>query len=157
MVRLIPMTQSDFEPYLEHAIYDYAQEHVKAGTWDQAQAVEASRKEFEVLLPNGVASENQFLFSIQDDLTQAKVGMLWFALKENRGSPFAFIYDFNIYPEFQRKGYGAQALEALEVQVKQRGLHEIELHVFGHNHAARALYDKAGYETRNIRMVKKLD
>ena len=37
------------------------------------------------------------------------------------------------------------------------GLHKMGLHVFGHNLAARALYEKLGYVPVNINMEKQLD
>ena len=44
----------------------------------------------------------------------------------------------------------------LEDKVRELGLDSISLHVFGHNHAAIALYQAAGYETTDLHMVKKL-
>lgn len=66
------------------------------------------------------------------------------------------MYDFLVYEPYRRCGYGWQALQALEQNVRALGLDTIGLHVFGHNHAARALYEKAGYEVTNINMAKKL-
>lgn len=157
VVQLVPMAQSAFEAYLEGAIQEYAREHAKSGTWTEADSLAESRTEFTALLPNGVSSRDQFLFSIIDETTKANVGMIWFAVKSGPRGKYAFIYDFNVFPEFQGKGYGAAALRALEEQVKKQNLSEIELHVFGHNHTARALYNKLGYAETNIRMVKKLD
>jgi RimJ/RimL family protein N-acetyltransferase len=34
------------------------------------------------------------------------------------------------------------------------GAGKVELHVFGHNHGARALYEKLGYTTTSIVMTK---
>jgi ribosomal protein S18 acetylase RimI-like enzyme len=45
---------------------------------------------------------------------------------------------------------------ALEARVISMGLDVISLHVFGHNRAARSLYEKLGYETTNVYMSKKL-
>ena len=36
------------------------------------------------------------------------------------------------------------------------GIDRVELHVFGHNAPARALYEKAGYTPASIVMVKQL-
>ncbi len=49
---------------------------------------------------------------------------------------------------------GEQAFQALEIKVRELGLHTIALHVFGHNHAARAMYEKLGYITTNVQMLK---
>jgi RimJ/RimL family protein N-acetyltransferase len=37
------------------------------------------------------------------------------------------------------------------------GLDKIALHVFAHNHAARAMYKKLGYQTTDVMISKKLD
>jgi RimJ/RimL family protein N-acetyltransferase len=157
MVRLVPMTAGEFKMYIERAVQEYAQEHVKAGNWDPAEAEEKSRHDFQQLLPEGVASKNQHLFSIVDELTGGKVGMIWFAVIEKRESRLAFVYDFFIDPESRRRGYGTQALGALEETVKALGINRIALHVFGHNHAARTLYDKIGYTVTDINMAKELN
>lgn len=70
--------------------------------------------------------------------------------------PLAFIYDFLIHEEFHRRGFGKQALLALEAKVKELGIAKIALHVFAHNRAARALYEKTGIEITGIYMTKEL-
>lgn len=156
MVRLVPMTETEFHAYLEDDIQRYAEEHVKAGNWHPAEALERSRKEHQRLLPDGLASKKQYLFSIEDDALGAKVGMIWFAVDDTRPVHSAFVYDFQIYAEFRRRGYATQALRAVEEKVKELGVEKIELHVFGHNVAARALYEKVGYEIAGVYMAKKL-
>ncbi len=156
MVKLIPMEEKDFQAYLQGAIEDYAQEHVKAGNWQPSEALAKSAQEFQQLLPQGVASENQHLYTITAEDTGEKVGMIWFAVLTNRTVPRAFIYDFRIDEQHQRKGYGTQALIAIEEKVKELGIKNIGLHVFGHNHAARALYEKVGYHITNVNMAKDL-
>jgi ribosomal protein S18 acetylase RimI-like enzyme len=156
MVRLIPMSETDFQVYLAYAINDYAQEHIKAGNWHPSDALQKSEKAYQQLLPQGLASKNQNLYSIQANETGAKVGILWFAVKE--GPPLsAFIYDFRVYEEYRRRGYATQSLKAIEKKVKELGIDTISLHVFGHNQAAIALYKKMGYECTNMEMAKKLD
>jgi ribosomal protein S18 acetylase RimI-like enzyme len=80
--------------------------------------------------------------------------MIWIAAFPERRR--AFIYDFSIHPPYRRKGYGAQALRAVEVKARALGLESIGLHVFGHNRAAQALYEKLGYEVTNINMSKRM-
>lgn len=114
------------------------------------------KKQFQRLLPNGVASKDQYLYAIVDDAGR-KVGVLWLAVRYQSGiRPYAFVYDFLIDEEFRRRGYGRQAFEVLEEKVKEMGLDSISLHVFGHNQPAIALYQAAGYETTDLQMVKRL-
>jgi len=160
MIHLARMTEAEFQTYLNAAIDDYAQEKVKAGNWHPTEARQKSEASYQQLLPEGLASQNQYLFSIT--LTDAAtdtattVGMIWFAVQTDQPQPAAFIYDFIIQEPFRRRGYGQQALLAIEAQVQALGLKAIGLHVFGHNSGAIALYQKLGYEVTNLNMVKKL-
>jgi ribosomal protein S18 acetylase RimI-like enzyme len=156
MVKLVPMTESEFQIYLKHSIESYAQEHIRAGNWDSSDALQKSEEEFHRFLPEGLASEKQHLLSIEDGHTGVKIGVIWFAESIQASRPSAFIYDFLIYEEHRRKGYGGQTLSALEEKVKELGIEIISLHVFGHNQFAIELYQKAGYEITDIHMSKKV-
>lgn len=156
MVTLQPMTETEFQSFLEPLIIGYAQEHVADGQWTQAEALEKSRKETLDLLPDGVATPNHYLFTILNEGEQ-KVGVLWFALQEGQGQPGAFVYDVHIDETFQRQGYASQAFREMENRVRALGWSRISLHVFGNNHAAQEMYRKLGYETTNVLMAKTLD
>lgn len=153
MIQLKPMSDADFKAYLEILIPEYAQEHVKGGRWTAEEALVESRAEIEKLLPKGVATENQYLFNIFADNEPERVGILWFAVQQGK----VFIYDIVIYDAFRRRGYASQAFVALEEKVRELGLNTISLHVFGHNHAARAMYQKLGFIETNVMMSKTLD
>jgi RimJ/RimL family protein N-acetyltransferase len=156
MVRLVPMSDTEYQPYLALAIRDYADEKVAAGNWQPAEALERSTQEFQKLLPDGVATQDNYLFTIEDQVLAAMVGMIWLSRIMQGARPIIFIYDFRIDEPYRRKGYGEQAMRAAEDQAKALGYDTIALHVFGHNYAARALYEKMGYEITNINMAKKL-
>jgi ribosomal protein S18 acetylase RimI-like enzyme len=157
MVRLVSMTESEFQVYRKHSVENYAQEHIRAGNWHPSEALQNAEKEFLQLCPDGVASKNQHFFAIEDDHIGVKVGMIWFAVRYGALGSSAFIYDFQINEEFQRRGYGKQTLMVLEEKAKKMGLEVISLHVFGHNQAAITLYQMAGYEITDLRMAKKLN
>lgn len=157
MVKLVPMTPVEFNNYIEIAIREYAEEHVQAGNWSEARSLEASRAEFSALLPDGVASTGQYLFTIVDDSTGAVVGMIWYADRPRAGRPAAFVYDFRIDEKFRRQGYATWAMYALDEILKARGINQVSLHVFGNNRAAWALYEKVGYQVSDLLMVKQLD
>jgi RimJ/RimL family protein N-acetyltransferase len=156
LVRLVPMTETEFQAYLEYDVQRYAQEHIKAGDWNPSKALGKSREEHQRLLPHGLASKNQYLFSIEDEELGRKLGMIWFAVHDTGQHPSVFVYDLLIHEEFRRRGYGTQALIALEEKVRSLGIDTISLHVFAHNRAARALYEKVGYKTRGHYMSKRL-
>ena len=156
MVQLVPMSQAEFEKYLESTVPDYAQEHVRTGNWSAEKALKLAEESFHALLPDGLTTPNHYLFTIENEALGTKVGMLWFAVEEREGGPRAFVYDVEIDQAYRRQGYGSQALEALEGKVRELGLTRIMLHVFGHNHAARAMYEKLEYETVNLILSKTL-
>ncbi len=157
MLELLPMTEAEFKTYLTGAIKNYADEKVKAGNWRPEEAFERSRGDYLSLLPEGVASKNQHLFSIMDTATGQNVGMLWFGVVERDGQTTAFIYDFLVTEAWQGRGYGKGALLALEEKVRALGLGTVSLHVFGHNRVARSLYERLGYKVTNVNITKQLD
>ncbi|WP_425462714.1 GNAT family N-acetyltransferase [Melghirimyces algeriensis] len=66
----------------------------------------------------------------------------------------AFIYDFLIFEDAQGRGWGQNALQALEEHVGKHGVKKISLHVFAHNKRAIHLYQKLNYQATNIYMSK---
>ena len=155
MIHLEPMTESEFNAFLTDAIRDYAQDKVDAGNWEASEALRRSAAEFQNLLPDGLATPEQHLFTIKDE-TGAAVGMIWFAVDSTQPRSGAFIYNFLIHAPYRRRGYATQALAAVEDEVRVLGIDTLSLHVFGHNTAARALYEKTGYVITNINMSKKV-
>ena len=152
MVKLVKMRQEDFEPYLERGIRDYADDHVRNGNWTVEESLERSRKEFEHLLPDGVHSKDQFLYSIVDEKDENKIGWLWVQVKDQK----AFIYDFVIDEEFRGQGLGKQALVALDEKLKSMDVQSVGLHVFGDNVTAQELYKIMGYQITGMHMKKVL-
>lgn len=151
MITLEPIQQEDFERFLEQGIREYAADHVRNGNWPAEGALERSRKEFESLLPDGIQSPHQYLWSITDD-GEKKVGVLWVQVKDGK----AFIYDFVIDEAFRGRGFGKQALAAMEEKLNAMDVESVGLHVFGDNLGAQELYKKVGFQITGIHMQKKL-
>ena len=154
MIKLIGMAEGEFAVYLSRAIPDYAAEKVQAGNWLEAEALERSRKEYEDLLPQGVQTQGNYLFTLINESNEP-VGYLWYARLE-KYPQVAFIYDFEIYSAFRRRGYASQALNELARLARSQGFKKLELHVFGFNTAARELYKKSGFIETNVNMSKEL-
>lgn len=156
MTVLSPMTESEFSAYLAMAIPEFARDKVASGQWAAAESLELSRQAYADLLPKGLSTPDNFLFTVRDGATSAGIGMLWFAAQERGGQRIAYVYDVAIHAEHQRQGHASRAFAALEHEVLGRGLSGIALHVFGDNTGAQALYRGLGYETTNINMFKRL-
>jgi ribosomal protein S18 acetylase RimI-like enzyme len=154
MVNLVPMTENEFEAYLEKTVPEYAAENVAAGYWSEEEALERSRKAFANLLPQGVKTENNYLFRVQMIESGEKVGMIW--MKHEAPRTHGFIYDIALDVSQRGKGYGKQTMLALEESARKLGLKTIGLHVFTNNTAAMKLYKGLGYEVTSQNMTKKL-
>jgi ribosomal protein S18 acetylase RimI-like enzyme len=150
---LRPMTDSEYADWVAEAIPAYAHDKVASGQWSAEAAIELSTNEHHELLPAGLQTPDNFLFTIEDDAGRA-VGMLWFAVQIKFSSRIAYVFDVSIRPERQRQGHAFQAFRALEAEVKRQGLTGIALHVFGHNAGAQALYARLGFQPTNISLFK---
>ena len=156
MVALVPIEQREFEAFLEKEIHDYAQEKIISGNWLAEEALEKSWAEFMSLLPDGLQTKDQFVFSVLDEDTNLNIGVLWVQVKMGDSPRKAFICDFVIQSEFRGNGYGKQTLQALDKKLEEMGVESVSLHVFAHNTHAIALYEKAGYKVTNLYMGKEL-
>lgn len=155
MSAIRPMTESEFVAWRDETIPAYAEDKVASGQWSRADAADLSRKEFEELLPRGIETPDNHLFTIVDDDGQA-VGTLWFAIQARSGAKIAYVYDVVVAPEHRRRGHAQRAFKALEDEARTRQLSGIALHVFGHNPGAQALYAKLGFHPTNISMFKRV-
>jgi ribosomal protein S18 acetylase RimI-like enzyme len=154
VLRLDPMTPEELDRWLAHAIPAYAEDHVRAGRWDAANALELSRAEHARLIPQGVATPDQFLRTLRDAASGQVVGELWYALRKEGARTDLFVYWIGIAEAHRRRGYAREALRALEPEAKRLGADRIALHVFGENTGAQALYRSLGYEVTNLLMAK---
>jgi Acetyltransferases len=152
MVKLEPIQQEDFDRFLQRGIREYAEDHVRNGNWPAEGSIERSRKEFERLLPDGIHSRDQYLWSIVGEAGN-NIGLLWVQIKEGK----AFIFDFIIDEAFRGKGFGKQALAAMDEKLKSMDVQSVALHVFGDNVSAQGLYKKMGFEITGIHMRKIFD
>ncbi len=151
-VELVDLEEAPYRGYREHLVGDYAQDKVRAGVWSAAEAESRAAKEVDGLLPEGAATQDHYLYSVRDDA--AEVGILWFALRDGDVGRSVWIYDIIIHDQFRRRGYARRALQLVENKARELGAEKVELHVFGHNHGARALYEKMGYRVTSIVMAK---
>ena len=152
MSKLIPMTQTEFDAFLERIIPEYAADNVKAGYWDESEALEKSRKETNGLLPQGLQTENHYLYTVYDE--DQAVGIVWMRANVNRPTKSGFIFELRVGERFRGKGYGKQAMLLIEEKAREMGLQSIGLHVFAYNDVARSLYEKLGYEASSLNMKK---
>jgi len=155
MSKLVPMTQSGFDAFLERMIPDYASENVRAGHWSEDEALEKSRKQTGSLLPQGLQTKDHHLFTLYDGDTE--VGMVWLRAEMDRPIKRGFIFYVEVKEEFRGKGYGKQAMLLIEEKAHDLGIRQMALHVFGNNNVARNLYERMGYQVSSMNMFKDLE
>jgi ribosomal protein S18 acetylase RimI-like enzyme len=156
MVALDPMTEEAFLEWFEHFCIYYGQEHAKTGRWLVDEAPRRAREEITNVLHGGLNTNDNYLCTINDPELGQSVGALWFAVIEQHGKRFAVIYHIEIHEDFRHRGYATQTFLEIEKRARELGASRIKLHVFGHNYGARKLYEKLGYVTTNIDVMKML-
>jgi ribosomal protein S18 acetylase RimI-like enzyme len=154
MSKLIPMTQPEYDMYIERLIPEYAADNVRAGYWSEDEALEKSRKQTESLLSDGLHTKNHFLYTLYDG--DKAVGMIWLRAELDRHVKSGFIFDVEIKEEFRGKGYGKQAMLLIEEKAREMGIKRMGLHVFAYNKVAKSLYESIGYEVSSMNMLKDL-
>ncbi len=152
--KLLPMTQAEYDKFLERLIPEYAADNVRAGYWDESEALEKSRKETERLLPEGLQSKDHHLFTLYDG--DQAVGWIWLKANMDRPVKSGFIFDVYIDEQQRGKGYGKQIMLLIEEKARELGLKSIGLHVFASNDVARKLYENVGYTVSSLNMIKQL-
>jgi len=65
-----------------------------------------------------------------------------------------FIKDFHIFVPHQGKGFGKQALHALEAELAQAGFEQIKLRVAEDNKRAKHVYGATGFRVTGVNMSK---
>jgi GNAT superfamily N-acetyltransferase len=152
-VTLQPMTADYYAPWMAALQAGYAQDHVDAGNWTAEEATARAAADTETLLPDGVNSPGQFLFTAHGPSGE-QIGALWIGLdRPNNGG---WIYEIEVAEEHRGSGYGRALLAAAEQAAKDVGAASLGLNVFGPNTVARKLYESSGYQVTTVQMVKPL-
>ena len=155
-LRFVAFTEVDFRAWLIEAVPSFALANVEDGGWTLAESIEKSREAHAALLPQGLHTPGQFFVHLHDAGTGERVGMLWWVEADKGGAREAWVYNITIDEAARRRGFARAALRQLELAAREHGAHQLGLHVFGHNHAARRLYESLGFEPTSITLRKVL-
>lgn len=155
-LKMIPMTSSDFERFVDTSSADYVEQCRLSGLPSLATSQPQARGNVQALLPLGLATPGHYLMLLQEEDSGASVGEIWFGEVTEDGLTSAFLYDLTIDAAYRRRGFAGAALELLLEEARLRGLASVSLNVFAHNTAAQALYRKAGFAASEITMVREL-
>jgi len=154
MIQLVPMSKTLYDAFMELSARDQMQGHVRDGRWRADEAEANMARLVEQFLPEGLATPNHFFYTIEEEGSGKNAGGLWYMLTEEEGTRQFFVVDIQIYEEYRRRGYGAQAFREMEDKAREMGVATIALHLFADNHPARAMYRKLGYAGTDTAMAK---
>ena len=152
-ITLRPMSESEYQRLRETIFEDYARETANVSSLSIEEGRKAAARQFEQLLPDGIASKGHHFWRIVNDNGNA-VGDLWMLVESEKAR--AFIYFVGIDEEYRGQGYSRAAMLALETTVKPLGAQHIDLNVFGDNTVAVRLYESLGYKPTAMNMRKEL-
>jgi ribosomal protein S18 acetylase RimI-like enzyme len=152
MIELRPMTDEEFDA-LKAAMYaSYPEERARAtGGTVTPEDIEAGKRQIDELMSEGVQSKVHLYWKMVAP-EDGVVGDLWVFVDDPKRR--AFIYFIGTDEAYRGRGYGQQALEALEGAMRPLGVTQIGLNVFGDNTVARRLYERVGYQATAILMAK---
>jgi ribosomal protein S18 acetylase RimI-like enzyme len=153
-IRFVPFTEPDFLAWLIEAIPSFALANVEDGSWTLAESIEKSKEAHAALLPQGLHTPGQFFVHLHDGDSGERVGMLWWVETEKAGNRAAWVYNITIDDASRRRGFARAAFVELERVAREHGIQQLGLHVFGHNHGARRLYESLGFEPTSLTLRK---
>ena len=156
MIRLVPMTEGQYDAFMAISGRDQMEGHVREGRWRAEEAQANMAKLTAQFLPEGQATPNHFFYAVEEMGTGAIAGGLWYMLAEEGETRQFFVVDIQIYEVYRRRGYGTQAFRAMEEKAREMGVRTIALHLFADNHPARAMYQKLGYTGSATSMAKEI-
>ena len=155
-IRLKRMCEDEYRTYRDAAARGYAEDKQRSGDWVSRDALTLSFQAFHRFAPSGLQTPDQHFFTVHDAATDAKVGWLWYQVRDDGLYRSAYLCDIVIFDEHQRQGYGTACLAELDNQAKGLGIRRVGLHVFGHNTEAMELYQRCGYRITGYVMAKDL-
>lgn len=149
-ITLRQMSDGEFDSFKVSSVKSFAAGNVTAGTWKESGAEDKAESMLKQLLPDGTVTAGHRFYTITCE--QEDLGTLWVFVQDRT----AFLFDIMLEEKFRGMGHGRQTMSVMEKMLAHEGIGEIELHVFGHNTPARALYRKIGYIEIDVTMKKSL-
>lgn len=111
-VRLEPMTETEYAAYRERAEDSYAEGIHRSGAMSLADARAKAAEDYARLLPDGLATAGQRLWTAFDG--SEPVGVLWLGFTDTDEGLTAFGFDFEVREDLRRHGYGRAMMLAAE-------------------------------------------
>jgi ribosomal protein S18 acetylase RimI-like enzyme len=152
---LRPMTRAEWDEWMPRQLAGYAAHIAASGEMSEADAWAKARADTARSFHGGFETPGQLVFRLV--AAGQAVGWLWLGFPDpSRDSLMAWVYNIEVDPPFQGRGYGRAAMLAAEGEARTRGMTSLGLNVHGQNTVARSLYDSLGYQVMAMQMKKPL-
>lgn len=145
-VKIRKMTNKEFENFCQWSVEDHAKELMEECQMPREEAIMKAKEEVAQMLPNGLNTEHNYLMTIVEEDSEESAGFIWTIHEETAGKKQSFVCDFAILESKRRKGYATETLHLVAKNAVEAGCQESVLFVADSNDAARALYEKCGYQ-----------
>jgi len=136
------MSPEEYAAWLPATIKWYADSLVKAEGWSTERAGVESQKSFDDLMPDGLETENHWIWTIVRD--GVAVGSLWMGRHPELDGAF-WIWGIEVAHEYRSQHVGSKALTEAEDIARGLGGRRMELNVFDGNDPAIRMYERLGY------------
>ncbi|MEU9235403.1 GNAT family N-acetyltransferase [Streptomyces subrutilus] len=150
-----PMTEAEFDAWLEPGIVEYAGRLTAPGMTPE-QGLAASRAEHARMLPAGRDTPGA-TFLVLEGPDGGSLGTLWVGERDLPGlGPVPYVYDVEVAAEHRGRGHGRTLMLLAEHTALAAGSRTLGLHVVEGNTPARRLYESLGYRDIAVSAVKAL-
>lgn len=162
MITLVSMdNEYYYSIYREYCINELAKQGKENGMWKEEEAYEKAKQEQDKGMANGVNTEDNHLYLVHSAELGGDVGEIWIGKIIVENMAYCFLFDIHIYEQYHNKGYGKEAMRAIEKEALAYGYQAIRLHTFRNNIKAQEMYKGIGYKVfrekeNNIWMEKEI-
>ena len=153
-LELRKMTEEDFVQCLGPMIENYAQDIARNLKRPINEVRIEAQEQLNRILPNGLSTDGHLIFNVVEATTGERIGHILVSLEKEKNR--AFLYDILIEIPFRGRGFGRRSLHLIETKLRELGIRQLGLHVFGDNQTAINLYKSQGYYTAGFNMQKEL-
>lgn len=128
----------------DHLVDFYGEELYTAGLFkDLDQAKQAAKEEWAQEVED--SNKTYHCYHLVSPDSNDQYGYLVFSVEDQA----SFLEAIYLNTAYRGRGLGKRALEILETNLINKGVHTIKLHVFAHSTTAFSLYTRMGYEIEN--------
>lgn len=153
-ITLVPVEDDRFVAWMSRCESEYTEDLIAGGESAETAARHAADS-LQRAFPNETATADNVVFDLVHD-TDGVVGYLWIGRDQTGGEASWWIWDVVVESAHRGKGYGREAMRLAESYARAQGARSLGLSVFGHNIAARRLYEASGYTVTTVKMRKVL-